>query len=224
MRHFKLLTLSLALALAAGCDSDAKAPELAAGDEAKASPPKASPELKPDAEPEPEPEAKPEDSSPASNTDYLEIRAMHSPAKPGDPAVMRIVGIKVVTASFDPKKLEAASAEIELDMGSLTSNSPDRDEHLKSDDFLDIAKFPVAQVSITKVRKTESGYLANAHVSSRGFEADWELPFEVLDAGDNSVRIKGSFDFPRSKFKIGDEGDLEDKLSASWDITLRADS
>lgn len=46
--------------------------------------------------------------------------------------------------SYDPKKPEASSVNVTIDTTSVNSNHAERDKHLRSDDFLNVEKFPTA--------------------------------------------------------------------------------
>lgn len=46
--------------------------------------------------------------------------------------------------TYDEKNPEKASLQIEIDTGSIDSNHAKRDKHLRSDEFLDVAKYPKA--------------------------------------------------------------------------------
>jgi polyisoprenoid-binding protein YceI len=43
---------------------------------------------------------------------------------------------------YDPQNLSASKVDASIDTTTLTTRNPDRDKHLKSPDFFDIAKFP----------------------------------------------------------------------------------
>jgi polyisoprenoid-binding protein YceI len=58
------------------------------------------------------------------------------------------------SVAFDPSKPEAASVEIVIDATSINTREPDRDTHLKSADFLDVAKFPTITFRSKKVTAT----------------------------------------------------------------------
>jgi polyisoprenoid-binding protein YceI len=53
---------------------------------------------------------------------------------------------------FDPPDLAHLSAEAEIEVGSLTTGHPERDEHLLSPDYFDAARYPRM---IFKSKKTE---------------------------------------------------------------------
>ncbi|NHN31524.1 YceI family protein [Paenibacillus agricola] len=44
--------------------------------------------------------------------------------------------------SFDPNDLTTLLIQASIDSNSITTHQPQRDEHLKSDEFLDVAKYP----------------------------------------------------------------------------------
>jgi polyisoprenoid-binding protein YceI len=46
------------------------------------------------------------------------------------------------TVVYDPKDLSASKVDAKIDTATLTTREPDRDKHLKSPDFFDVAKFP----------------------------------------------------------------------------------
>lgn len=54
---------------------------------------------------------------------------------------------------FDAMDPARASLEVTLPIASLTTGVPDLDEHLKSEDFFDVAKYPKAAFRSTRVEK-----------------------------------------------------------------------
>jgi polyisoprenoid-binding protein YceI len=60
---------------------------------------------------------------------------------------------------------EASSAHVEIKTASIQTNTEQRDEHLKSDDFLNVEKYPVMTFESTAVR----------HTGGAGFELDGDL-------------------------------------------------
>lgn len=58
------------------------------------------------------------------------------------------------TINFDPDNIEASSVEATINVSEMTSTGiPDRDNHLKSADFLDAEKYPTITFKSTKVEK-----------------------------------------------------------------------
>ncbi len=55
------------------------------------------------------------------------------------------------TFSWDEKEPEASTIALTIDTSSVDSNHAERDKHLRSDDFLESAKYPEAKFVSTKV-------------------------------------------------------------------------
>jgi polyisoprenoid-binding protein YceI len=53
--------------------------------------------------------------------------------------------------SYDPAKPEASKVNVTIDTTSVNSNHAERDKHLRSDDFLNVAKFPKATFVSKKI-------------------------------------------------------------------------
>ena len=56
--------------------------------------------------------------------------------------------------SFDAAKPEASKISVELKTASLFTNHAERDKHISSKDFLDVAKYPEAKFVSTSVKST----------------------------------------------------------------------
>ena len=52
---------------------------------------------------------------------------------------------------FDPSNLADSSLEINIDAASINTREPDRDTHLRSADFLDVAKYPAITFHSKKI-------------------------------------------------------------------------
>lgn len=61
------------------------------------------------------------------------------------------------TFTYDEKDPSKSSVKVEIDPASVNSNHAERDKHLRSDDFLDVAKFPKATFVSTSVTPAGDG-------------------------------------------------------------------
>lgn len=136
--------------------------------------------------------------------EYISVFASHAEKKPGDPVEVKFQKFTVKKAAFDPKNLEGGTATIEIDLASLSSGSEKRDGHLKTPDYIDVAKFTTATVDVANVKKKDdTHYTAEAKVNFHGAEKTYPIEFEVVETGADSVKIKTAQKFQRADFNLG---------------------
>jgi polyisoprenoid-binding protein YceI len=163
--------------------------------------------------------------------DWIKVMATHVEKKEGDPVEVKFEKFKVVKANFDPKKIEGGTATIEIDVTSLKTGEAKRDEHLATPDYLDTKKFATATVDIGNVKKVDDkNYTAEAKVKLHGVEKKVPVKFEVVDAKDDWIRIKGEQTIKRLDFKVGkkpgpdmkkgDDG-VADEMMVKMQLTLK---
>jgi polyisoprenoid-binding protein YceI len=142
---------------------------------------------------------------PPPEQDYVRVIARHEPSKPTDPVKVYFEKFAVTKASFDPAKIEGGTAEIEIDLGSIKTDAPDRDKHLKSKDFLEVEKYPKATIKISDVKKgsADGEYTAKADIDIHGGKVSWPVKFKVIDKKADSIRVEGTHEFTRAAIKVG---------------------
>jgi polyisoprenoid-binding protein YceI len=214
----KQLSVALALALALAACAKKEEPKKDPTPTTKKEP---APPTAKDPTPPPvdkDPAAKDPEPTPDPDADFIKVTASHAKPKPSDPDVFQITAFKVVKADFDPAKVEGGTADLELDLASLASNSERRDSDIKGPDYLDVEKFSVVTIHLDNVKKTaDNEYSADATVNAHGVEKKLPVAFQVLDTTADSIRIKGSNTFKRLDFKIGGP---EGEDSVGSDITI----
>jgi polyisoprenoid-binding protein YceI len=160
-------------------------------------------------------------SVPADAADHITVLGRHKNPKPSDPVRLEFQKFRVVKAAFDPKKIEGGTATIELDLSSFRTASDERDDHLKSAAYLDVAKLATATSTIDNVKpKAGSTYTANATVAAQGMTKTYPVTFDVLAATDDSVRIKGQHTVPRLDFAIGSDPAQNPEEQVGTDVTI----
>ena len=129
--------------------------------------------------------------------------------------------VTVKKATFDPKKIEGGKATIEVDLTSLKTDSDKRDEHLKSTSYFDVAKFGTATIDIANVKKKDdTHFTADATVKLHGVTKKYPVAFEVVEAKDDWIRVKGEQAISRNDFKVGKPKTGKDELVAP-DMTVK---
>jgi polyisoprenoid-binding protein YceI len=58
------------------------------------------------------------------------------------------------TVHFDPADMTSLSVELEIDASGITTGIQKRDEHLRSQDFFDVGKYPVISFKSSKAERT----------------------------------------------------------------------
>jgi polyisoprenoid-binding protein YceI len=151
--------------------------------------------------------------APAEDTgDWIKVYATHVAANPADPVEVNFERFKILKADFDPKKIEGGTATIEVDMTSLKTNDPKRDEHLNTPDYVDSKKFATATIDISNVKKKDDkNFTADAKLKLHGVEKTYPVTFEVVEQKDDSIRIRGEHTFKRLDHKIGKEPNADPK-------------
>src|SRR5688500_15610647 len=72
------------------------------------------------------------------------------------------------TVEYDGKDLTKAKVNATIDVKSISTRVEKRDEHLKTDDFLDVANHPTMKFVSTSIAKTGSGYTMTGDLTIRG--------------------------------------------------------
>jgi polyisoprenoid-binding protein YceI len=163
--------------------------------------------------------------------DWITVQANHFEKKDTDPVAVKFEKFKVVKANFDPKKIEGGTAQLEIDLTSLKTGDAKRDEHVNTPDYLDTAKFATATVDISNVKKKDDKtYTADAKVKVHGVEKKLPVTFEVVEAKDDWIRVKGEASIKRLDFKVGkkpgpdhkkgDDG-VADDMTVKLQLTLK---
>ena len=72
-----------------------------------------------------------------------------------------------------------SSVQVWVDLASVTTDDPERDAHVRSDEFLDVAKFPRAEFKSTNVDIPDGEVVVEGLLSLHGVVHDVEIRAEV---------------------------------------------
>jgi len=87
---------------------------------------------------------------------------------------------------LDPENPENSSASAVIETASVDTNHPARDDHLRSDDFLDVSNHPQARFQSTSFETRDDGsYLLTGDFTLRGVTRAVEIEVEEVGAGED---------------------------------------
>lgn len=72
------------------------------------------------------------------------------------------------TVKLDSADITKSSVEATIDVASVNTRNEDRDKHLRSPDFFDVAKFPTITFKSTKVEKAGDGLKVTGDLTMKG--------------------------------------------------------
>ena len=73
-----------------------------------------------------------------------------------------------IDAAFDEQHPEASHVKAVIHATSVSTGIKERDDHLRSADFFDVAKFPDITFQSTSIEKTADGFLAHGDFTMHG--------------------------------------------------------
>ena len=78
---------------------------------------------------------------------------------------------------YDDKDITKSSVEVSIKTASIDTREAKRDDHLRSPDFFDAAKFPEIIFKSKRIEKSGEGFVAVGDFSMRGVTKEIKLPF-----------------------------------------------
>jgi polyisoprenoid-binding protein YceI len=105
--------------------------------------------------------------------------------------------------AFDPKNLKASHAAVTIDIASVVTGDPTRDQMLPTPDFFSVARFPKASFVTTAITQTgPDHYQAIGDLRIKGAVRRVTLPFTLTIARD-TAKMDGALTVDRGWFGIG---------------------
>ncbi|MGQ9908190.1 MAG: YceI family protein [Candidatus Flexifilum sp.] len=121
------------------------------------------------------------------------------------------------TIEYDPANPAAASVSAEIDAASINTGVADRDNHLKSPDFLDVANHPTIAFRSTRIELTgETTAKIHGDLTIRGVTRPVVLEAELLGMGvDPFAKVEKAGFSARTRINREDWG-------LTWNMALEA--
>ncbi len=125
------------------------------------------------------------------------------------------------TFAFDDKNPDASKVKVEIDTTSVNSNHAERDKHLRSEDFLDVVKFPTATFESTSVKASGPDKATiTGKLTLRGVTKDVTIEATRIGGGEDPWGgYRDGFE-GTTKFALADFGVPKDLGPASKEVEL----
>lgn len=124
------------------------------------------------------------------------------------------IGGVQANVQFNPANLPASSIEATADVKTINTDNDERDSHLKSEDFFEVARYPKITMNSVSLSKKGSNYVGKFNVTIKNKTKQLELPFSYVQSG-SSETFKGTLKLNRLDFGVGDSS-----LVLSNDVTV----
>jgi polyisoprenoid-binding protein YceI len=130
--------------------------------------------------------------------------------------VVGLLGKMTGAIYFDPPDLFSLSAEAEIDVGSISTGHRERDEHLLSPDFFDVAKYPKITFKTIRVEATgDNRHRVSADLTIRGITHPISFEVEVLGpvkspfSGKSCIGFRGTTKINREDYGMGENSPMK---------------
>jgi len=120
----------------------------------------------------------------------------------GDKETAGTIGGFQATILFDKEDLANSSISGTVDVNTISTETPKRDEHLKSADYFDAKKFPTMGFKSTSITAEADSYIMKGMMTIKGIEHAESIKFTFADN-----TFKGSSTIHLSHYKVGSYGD-----------------
>lgn len=125
--------------------------------------------------------------------------------------------------SFNPSNPPASSLSASVDAASVNTGNNSRDNHLKKEEYFDVAKYPLISIASTKItNSTKAGdFFMEANITIRGVTKRVSFPF-TASPKDKGYLFEGQFKLNRRDFGVGGKSlVLSDNLTVSLSVLAK---
>jgi len=112
------------------------------------------------------------------------------------------------TIMYAPDAPQRSSASLIILAKSINTNGLTRDNHLRSPDFFDVAKFPYITFRSNAIRPSATGYVVDGEFSMHGVTKTLSIPLTLLNApksdawGNQRMTLQGKLRLSRKEYGI----------------------
>lgn len=126
---------------------------------------------------------------------------------------------------LDAAKYENSMVSISIDAASINTRVDMRDNHLRSADFFDVAKYPTITFKSTGVKQTAANKLEiTGDLTVKGVTKQIVVPASVMFYDKGVGRFRGTLTILRKDFGVSYDpavNPIENEVQVQWDIALK---
>mgnify|MGYP002152002521 CR=1 FL=1 len=104
---------------------------------------------------------------------------------------------------FDPNNLAGSSFDITVDANSVNTGNKSRDNHLRKEEYFDVAKYPVLHFKSTKVNSIKEIYFVEGTITIKSIIKVISFPFKASPQDGGGFLFQGLFELNRRDFGVG---------------------
>ncbi len=105
------------------------------------------------------------------------------------------------TVNFDPNNLSSSSFDVSINPASVNTESEKRDEHLKNEDFFDVASYTTISFVSESIVKKGDTYQATGKLTMRG-ATNTEIIYFKVDEKSGEMVLKGTLEVNRFDYNL----------------------
>jgi polyisoprenoid-binding protein YceI len=121
---------------------------------------------------------------------------------------------------FDPANLAGSTIEASVETNTIDTDNGTRNDHLKSDSYFDVAKYPTITMKSTAFKhKIGNSYSGTFNITIKDVTRSVEIPFTYTETG-NTANFKSNFQVERSDYGVGGKSlVMSDDVKIDIDVT-----
>lgn len=125
--------------------------------------------------------------------------------------------------TFNPANLPASSVMVTIDANTVNTGNNSRDNHLRKEEYLNVAKFPLISFSSSKITKaaTANSYVLEGKITIKGVAKNISIPFTAVSTNDGYL-LEGEVKLNRRDFGVGGNSMvMSDNLTVALSVTAK---
>lgn len=123
---------------------------------------------------------------------------------------------------FDPSALKDAAMDVTIDANSIDTDNNSRDNHLRKQEYFDVANYPRIRFVSTRVAASSKPgtLIVFGRLTIKKTTKDVQIPFSFIK-NKTGYTYKGELKLNRRDYEVGGNSTISDNLTISIDVTTR---